>query len=72
MCKAEIIFLNYFYLNKVMNGREVWKIFFCGFVALIAAVFVYLNIKDILPIPVVISLFVFLVAYAAMTHVVKY
>lgn len=52
--------------------NEVWKIFFCGFVALFAAIFTYVNIKDILPIPMVISLFVFLLVYAGMTHVVKY
>jgi len=55
-----------------MNGRELWKIFFCGFIALFAAIFIYINIKDILPIPVVISLLVFMLVYAGMTHVVKY
>ena len=52
--------------------NEVWKIFFCGFVALIAAVFTYININDVLPIPAVISFIVFLIVYAGMTHLVKY
>jgi hypothetical protein len=52
--------------------NEVWKVFFCGFVALLAAFFTYDKIKNIMPIPFVISFLVFLLVYAGMTHVVKY
>jgi hypothetical protein len=52
--------------------NEVWKVFFCGLVALLAAFFTYSKIKDIMPIPLVISVVVFIVVYAGMTHVVKY
>ncbi len=52
--------------------RELWKIFFCGFVALIVSVFIYLNIKDILPFPIIILLAIFVLVYAGATHLVKY